>query len=284
MVGTLRALIVCVIAAGVAADARQKPQIADVLAAAHAYLLEYSQKIAVAAQEEYVQRDVTTSSAPRKLVSDVVMVGIGNGVVIGYRDIHSVDASSVRSRDERLLKLFRGPNPAAVQDGAKALEDEHAHYYLTPNLRTLDAPGLALEFLRGARQPQSQFAIENVRTVDGAQVATVKFTERSDSKILPTPEGSKTSGKFWIEVSTGAVRQTELTVDHRELFRFHISTKYAYDAATGFWVPSEVLQDVEVRTPTKNAHSVMGADGQLGARQHFEGRAKYTAYRRISDQ
>ena len=263
------------------AHAQPKPQVADVLKSAAAYLSDYSQKVAVTAEEDYVQRDTTTSSAPRKLQSDVVMVGLGNGVIIGHRDVYAVDSSKVRERDGRMLKLFSGQNPAAGQDAAKAMEDEVAHYYLTPNLRTIDAPGLALEFLREANQPKSEFEIESVKTIDGTQVVVLKFTERADSRILPTPDGSKTSGKFWVDVATGSVRQTELTVDHRLYFRFHIATKFAKDAGVGFWLPAEVLQDVEVRTPTKNVGSNMGAGGQLGARQTFEGRMKYSKYRRI---
>jgi hypothetical protein len=213
--------------------------------------------------------------------SDVVMIGIGNGVVIGHRDVFAVDSSKIHERDERMLKLFRGPNPASGQEAAKAIEDESAHYYLSANLRTLDAPGLALEFLREANQPNSEFALEGVRKVGDLQVATVRFTERPTSRILPTPEGAKTSGKFWIDVASGAVTQTELTVDHREYFRFHIATKFTRDAVVGAWVPAEVLQDVDIRTPTKNAHSNMGADGQLGSRRTFEGRIKYSKYRRL---
>jgi hypothetical protein len=259
----------------------QKPQLADLLKTAGAYLAEYSQTIAVTAEEDYVQRDTTTSSAPRRLQSDIVLIGIGNGVVVGHRDIFAVDASKIRERDERLLKLFRVPNPASAQEAAKAMEDESVHYYLSPNLRTLDAPGLALEFLREANQANSEFALEGVRKSGDLQIATVKFVERPTSRILPTPEGAKTSGKFWIDVATGAVTQTELTVDHREYFRFHIATKFAKDAAVGAWVPAEVLQDVDIRTPTNNAHSNMGAGGQLGSRRSFEGRIKYSKYRRL---
>jgi hypothetical protein len=261
--------------------AQGKPPLSDILKAAGTYLSEFSQKVAVIAEEDYVQRDTTTSSAPRRLQSDVVLVGLGNGVVIGHRYVHTVDSSKVRERDERLLKLFTGQNPAAGQEPAKKLEEEVEHYYLSPNLRTLDAPGLALEFLREANQPQSTFSIESIKNMDGAQVAIVKFVERPTSKILPTPDGAQTSGKFWIDVANGAVRQTELTVDLREVFRFHVASKFANDATVGFWVPSEVLQDVDIKTATKNAHSNMGAGGQLGSRRTFEGRARYSKYRRI---
>lgn len=263
------------------AGAQGRPQLPDILKAAGTYLTEYSQKVAVTAEEDYVQRDLTTSSAPRRLQSDVVLLGLDKGVVIGHRYVHTVDSTKIRDRDERFLKLFRGTNPSAGQEPAKALEDEVEHYYLSPNLRTLDAPGLALEFLREPMQPQSTFSIESIKNMDGAQVAIVKFVERPTSRILPTPEGAQTSGKFWIDVATGTVRQTELTVDHRAFFRFHIATKFANDPAVGFWVPSEVLQDVEVRRPSKDSLSDLGAGGLVGARQTFEGRARYSKYRRI---
>ena len=260
----------------------QQPQIADVLKTAAAYLSEYSQKIAVTAEEDYVQRETTTNAnAPRRITSDVVLVGVGNGIVVGHRDVFAVDSSKVRERDERLVKLFRGPNPSAAHDAARALEDEVAHYYLSPNLRTLDRPGLALEFLREANQSKSEFAIENVRKAGDAQIAIVKFAEQPTSHILPAPEKSKTSGKFWIDVATGAVTQTELTVDLREYFRFHIVTKFMKDPAVDAWVPAEVLQDVDVRTPANGGLSNMGAGGNMGARRMFEGRIKYSKYRRI---
>ena len=279
---SIRTLVMLALASSTlaVADAQPKPQLADVLKSAATYLNEYS-KIALTAEEDYVQRDTTTSSAPRRLASDIVLVGLGNGVVIGHRDTFAVDSSKIRERDERLLKLFRVPDPSTGQEAAKAIEDQAAHYYLSPNLRTLDAPGLALEFLREANQPHSEFALEGIRKMGDVQVATVKFTERPTSRILPTPEGSKTSGKFSIDVTTGAVTQTELTVDHREYFRFHIATKFTRDSAVDAWVPAEVLQDVDIRTPTTNSHSNMGAGGQLGSRRSFEGRIRYSKYRRL---
>ena len=271
--------ILCACSLG--ADAGQKPALADILKSAATSLTDYSQKIAVVADEDYVQRDTTTSSAPRRLQSDVVLVGLDKGVVIGHRYVHTVDSTKVRERDDRLVKLFRGPSPAAGQEPAKALEDEVQHYYLSPNLRTLDAPGLALEFLREATQAQSTFSLEGIKSMDGAQVAIVRFVENPTARILPTPDGSQTSGKFWIDAATGTVRQTELTVDHRQLFRFHIATKFVHDTTVGAWVPSEMLQEVDIRQPTNNAHSNMGAGGQLGSRRTFEGRARYSNYRRI---
>jgi hypothetical protein len=217
------------------------------------------------------------------MVSDIVLVGMGNGVVIGRRDVFAVDSSKIRERDDRLLKLFRGADAAAGQAAARAFEDEAARYYLTSNLRTLDSPGLALEFLRGANQPNSEFAIESMRKVGEVQVVVVKFTERPTSHIMPTPEGSKTSGKFSIDVATGAVTQTELTVDLREYFRFHVVTKFMKEATVDAWVPAEVLQEVDVRTPANGGLSNMGAGGNMGSRRTFEGRIKYSKYRRLAN-
>ena len=148
-----------------------------------------------------MQRDLTTSSAPRRLQSDVVLVGLA---ATGSSSVTVTPLSWIPPRCASATTglLFRGSSPAAGQGPAKALEDETAHYYLSPNLRVLDAQGWH-EFLREANQPHSEFAIESVKNMDGAQVAIVKFTERPTSRILPTPEGAQTSGKFWIDVASG---------------------------------------------------------------------------------
>ena len=61
-----------------------------------------------------------------------------------------------------------------------------------------------------------------------------------------------------------AVRQTELTVDHRLMFRFHIATKFANDAAVGFWVPAEVLQGRRGEDADQERAQQHGRGGTVG--------------------
>lgn len=258
----------------------QKPQVTEVLATTGEYLVRYAQKLgAVVAEEEYTQREPAIGNASRRLLSDVVLVGLDNGQVRAFRDVTAIDGREVRARDDRLAKLFAAAPSEASQHQAQALEEEGLRYYLSPNLRTLDMPTLALEFLRTENQPQSEFSFDGgIRNQDGAQVATLKFKVNKGASILPTPEGSTTTGKAWIDVATGTIRQTELVVSGKN-FNFKTTTKYVHDKALDAWVPSEVSQLVDV---TSGAHGLsnMGAGGQMGARQSLEGRARYTKYRR----
>lgn len=258
----------------------QKPAVEDVLKAAGDYLLQYSQKLGtVVAEEEYTQRDVAAVGSSRRLHSDVVLVGFDKGMVAGYRDVFAVDSRDVRQRDDRLLKLFQTPPSEAAQAQAAAWADEGVRHYMSPNLRTLDMPTVALEFLRQENQAQSAFTLNGVKNENGAQVATLHFKAKDTAQVLPTPEGSTTTGRVWIEAGTGAVRQTELAVSGKN-FSFKTTTKYALEPGVGMWLPSEVVLLVDVSASGGGGFSNMGAGGNMGARQSLEGRARYSKYRR----
>jgi hypothetical protein len=258
----------------------QKPTVPDVLKSAGEYLSQYAQKLgAVMAEEEYTQREPAIASANRRLVSDVAFIGLDNGQIAVYRDVASLDGREVRPKDGRLAGLFATAPTQASQDQAAAYTEEGARYYMSPNLRTLDIPTLALEFLRAESQSESEFTFDGgTRNQDGAQVATLKFKADRNADVLPTPEGSATSGKIWIDVTTGAVRQTELVVSAKH-FTFRTTTKYAHDKGLDLWVPSEMTQIAEVSNAASGL-SNMGAGGQMGSKQSLEGRARYSKYRR----
>ena len=261
----------------------QKPAVADVMKSAGVYLAQYAQKIGtLVAEEEYTQREPAAgNAASRRLTSDVVFTGLDKGQLATYRDVVSIDARDVRQRDGRLAALFKDGPTQAAQDQANAWSDEGLRYYLSPNLRTVDMPTLALEFLRTENQPQSEFSLDGgLRNQDGAQVATVRFKANKGAAILPTPEGSTTLGKAWIDLATGVIRQTELAVSGKR-FMLTTTTKYTHDKGLDLWVPSEVSQQVDV-TAAAAGLSNMGAGGMVGGRQSLEGRARSSKYKKVS--
>jgi hypothetical protein len=265
----------------------QKPRVPDitvpdVLKTAGAYLQQYAQKLgAVVAEEEYTQREPAIPSANRRLVSEVAFIGLDNGQIAVFRDVASIDGRDVRPKEDRLAKLFASTPTQASQEQGKALTDEGARHYIGQNLRTLDIPTLALEFLRAEYQSQSEFTFDGgIRNQDGAQIATLKFKTDKNADVLPTPEGSTTSGKIWIDIATGAVRQTELVVTAKQ-FNFKTTTKYAHDKGLDLWVPSEMSQLTDVSNAAAGL-SNMGAGGQMGSKESLEGRARYSKYRRTT--
>jgi len=254
----------------------------DVLETAGEHLTQYAQKLgAVVAEEEYTQREPVIPSANRRLLSEVAFVGLDNGQIAVYRDVAALDAREVRPKEDRLAKLFAAGPTQASQDQAATWTDEGVRYYLSPNLRTLDIPTLALEFLRAENQHQSEFTFDGgIRNQDGAQIATLRFKTDRNADVLPTPQGSTTSGKIWVDVATGIVRQTELIVTAKN-FNFKTTTKYAHDKGIDLWVPFEMIQLADVSNAAAGL-SNMGAGGQMGSKQSLEGRARYSKYRRTT--
>ena len=259
--------------------AAQKPAVADILKVAGDYLLQYGEKLStVAAEEEYTQRDPDVRQASRRLRSDFVLIGHKGGSISTFRDVFAVDGNAVRERDDRLLKLFDTVMVSAAHTEAGAWTEEAARYYMSSNLRMLDVPTVALEFLRPVNQDSSDFSVERVRNEKGVQVATLSFTARITDGVLATPPGAITEGRAWVEVSTGTIRQTELLV-HGEGFSFKATTRYGHEPVLGLWVPTELVQQIDVSSAA-GGFSNMGGGGHMGARQSLEGRARYTNFRR----
>src|SRR5262245_44788903 len=138
IVGVVTLVVAVVLAAG--HPAAQKATLPDVLKAAASYLLQYSDRLqAVSADEDYLQMEVSGGAIrlTRKLLSDVALVGIGNGRVVIYRDVYSRDANLVHEHDGRLLKLFQSNNPEALIQ-AQTLQANGVRQYVSPNMQLFD--------------------------------------------------------------------------------------------------------------------------------------------------
>ena len=272
-------LAIAIVCTASLAAVAQKPAVPDLLKAVGDYLLQYTEKLAtIAAEEEYTQRQPEATQASRRLNSDIVLIGHKGGSISAFRDAFAIDGNPIRQRDDRLLKLFDSAIVAAAHAQATALTDEAARYYMSPNLRMLDLPTLALDYFRPLNHDAAEFSVDGVRNQNGVQVATLRFKTQGSSDAVATPEGATTEGRAWVEVATGTIRQTELIV-HGKNFNFSATTKYSLDPGLGIWVPTELVQRSEV-TSAAGGFSNMGAGGQSGARLSLEGRARYTKFRR----
>lgn len=260
------------------------PALPDVLQAAGDYLLHYSQQLgAVGAEEQYAQSDTSlTGGLAVRLTADVVFLGSGGGGVIGFRDVVSVDGAAVHKRDDRLLMLFTTSPASSLQEGRR-ITDESVRYYRSPNLRALDQPTLVLEFLKKENQERSTFKIDSVKTMKGVEVAIVKFTERDTPRLLPSPENGPAEGRFWIDVASGTVRQTELAFPAKSA-DLRVSVTYAAEPKLGIWLPVEMHQRIDVYSGAGvsnmsggNASNIGGSGGHQG----LEGRATYSKFRQV---
>ena len=254
----------------------------DVLRAAADYLDRYSEKLhTIGADESYLQYETSSGklSKPRRLSADVAFVGLGAGSLATYRDVYAIDSAPVHPRDDRLWSLVKAPSDASLEQAA-ALSKESVGRFLSPSLHALDQPTSVLEFLRRDNQPRSAFTIESVKTIDGARVAIVRFTERASPRLVPMPEDAAATGRFWIDVADGTVRQSEIGLATKSV-SLRGTVKYARDATLDLWLPIEMTQQVEVIGPGSQIINYMGGNGGYGAHEGHESRAYYSKFRAV---
>src|SRR5215475_9990047 len=152
----------------------QEPQVADVLARAGAYVIEFQRQLSgVVAEEQYVQ-DVrypigSTRFNPllprhRELKSDLLLVKpVGGDRWLQFRDVFEVDGTAVRDRNERLMQLFVAPSASSASQTDRITE-ESSRYNIGNLLRTVNVPVLALVVLDPQHQERFAFKRTDHRT------------------------------------------------------------------------------------------------------------------------
>ena len=268
------------LSAPVAARDQKAPALADVLKAAGDYLIAYSDALGViSADEEFSQQDLSIGQgalAPpaRRLTSDFVFVGLGRGLIATYRDVYLKDGRSLRDHRNRLLETFqKSPVRDAMQEGQR-LSDAATQQYITANMRMFDDPMLPMQFLRKENQDHSTFTLDSVKTMGGAQVAILKFNETAMPRLLGAPEDAPGTGRFWVNVSDGAIRQMELSVGTRS-YHFRVSVTLTEDRALKLWLPAESYQQLEITAANMGNNN--GVNVQA-VRQSLEGRVRYSKF------
>ena len=267
--------------ASIVVHAQPAPAVPDLLDTADNYLVQYSQRLsAIAAEEEYVQYDTSADKvrAPRRLSADVVLFGLADGSIAGFRDVVAIDNAPVHQRDDRLAALFFKADPSASLEQARQLTDDSVKHYFSPNLHALDQPAIALEFLRKANQGRSTFKLESVKAAGEGRVAVLRFTERDTPRLLPITGGGAATGRFWIDVASGTVRQTEVGIASKNV-SVRATVKYAQEPALGLWLPVEMSQQIDTSGAGTSAFSNMGGGPGYRVRESLEARATYSKFR-----
>lgn len=269
-------------ASSIVIAAQPAPAVQEILTSAGDYVAAYSLKLsAIAAEENYVQYDVSSGEvrAPRRLSADLVLATLGDGLE-GFRDVFAIDGAVLRGRDDRLASLFSSIAPSGIEQARTYTRDSIGRY-LSPNLHGLDQPMLALEFVRKEHQRRSNFRIETVKTTEGARVAVLRFTERETPRLVPSLGDAAATGRVWVDLGTGVVRQTELSLTNTS-FNVRATVIYAFQPPLGLWLPVKMTQHVEGTGPGSTPINHMGANGGYNTRQAFEGHATYSKFRRVA--
>jgi hypothetical protein len=259
--------------------AQKAPALPDLLKVAGDSLVQYAQQLGTAAaDEEFMQYDTASGrmGTPKRLNSVVVFYGQSNGSVATFRDLVGIDTVPVRPKDDRLVTLFKGPT--ASVSAAQSLTEDALKAYAGQSLHALDNPMLALDLLRVANQPNWNYKIDGMKTMDGAQVAVLKFAEQGKGHVM---DNAAAIGRYWIEPATGSIHQTELGFVMTGA-NIHATVRFTKDAQLGVFVPSELFEQVDASSAGTGMNN-MGAGGN-GNRQAMEGRARYSGYRAVTGQ
>ena len=107
-------------------------------------------------------------------------------------------------------------------------------------------PMMALRYLRFVDQRRSKFTLEGLQVVDGANVALVRFEERSKPRMIDSNDEAAARGAFWIEPRTGRVLKSELLFDTGKAatrLRVRVRVGYVPHLAGETWVPASMDEE-----------------------------------------
>jgi hypothetical protein len=232
----------CVLAAFTAATAAAWQVVPAAVLAERAgrYVEQYESAFpAFAAEELQVQKLVRPDGRvreTRELRSDFVVVKTAESTY-AFRDVLSVNRKPVRSRSERLRRLFVDSPRTAIEQARAIARDSDTHN-IGPS-RTPQSPLLPLMFLRPGLSSGSRFTSAG---------ATLSFQEVRMPSGLSQRSGSmrlnpKVRGTFQVDPASGRVLTAELTAEGPSpMVSFSMSVRYRLDKALGVMVPVEVRE------------------------------------------
>src|SRR5262249_52473263 len=88
-------------------------------------------------------------------------------------------------------------------------------------------------------------------------------------------------GRFYVDVATGAVRQTEVSLNSKSL-NIRSNVKYVEDPGLKLWLPSEMVQQFDVSGAGSGGVSDMGGGAGLSAHQTLEARSNFSKFRQVT--
>jgi len=247
--------------------AAQPPTLATVLERAAAYVADFHRQLSsIVAEERYVQdwtqsrRTGSTRLAHRELLSDLLLVKPeGFRTWMEFRDVFEVDGTSVRERDERLVKMFLEPSSSTNAQIGRILS-ESARFNIGDINRNVNTPIFPLLFLESANHYRFKYKqtsdtrpaeVQGEAAGEGAfrvstEVWTIAYQEKAPRTMIRT-DGEKdlpSKGRFWIDPATGRVLMSELSVESRNI-RATIDVSYQSEPLLGMLVPIEMRERYE---------------------------------------
>ena len=225
---------------------------------ASAYVDEFQRRFgSMVTEERYEQtvQDATLIGARTRpqmervtLVSDFLLVQVPGEGWMPFRDVFERNGQKLRDREDRLARLFLDGSSRSSFDQARQIMLESARYNIGTIERTINTPTLPLVFLTPALRERFRFELIKRDPEEGT---IVEFHEVRMPTYVSDREGHDmpSSGKYWLDEATGAVRRTELDVVHTSV-EAHIKVAYRHDDGLALWVPAKMEERYRDRRTT----------------------------------
>lgn len=233
-----------------ALSARQQPSAEDLIKAGKAYLATYQPRVSGAVLDERYTLTMVMGGrmdTPSRIDSDLTLVNV-NGTLVGLRDAYAISGAKIREAKPRIAPLLAEPTQAKWNQ-ALAYTREALKYFLAETVVRLNDPTLALRFLAPADPAKFTYTVDGRKKINGVETIGLRFQEiRGDDikYVLATRGNGAVSGRIWIDPSTGAIHQTDLSLDAKtEAGR--VTVIYAPAKGLEFLLPSKTVETYEER-------------------------------------
>jgi outer membrane lipoprotein-sorting protein len=261
-VKALAAACACVLALGAGAQAQS--EVGAIVDRASAYVEEFQRRFGSMVTEERYEQTVQEAMAlgararPQfervVLVSDFLLVQVPGEGWMPFRDVFERNGQKLRDREERLAKLFLNGTSRSSFDQARQIMLEGARYNIGTIERTINLPTLPLVFLTPGLREKFRFEVvkrdpEEGTVVEYHEVRTPTYVSDREGHDMPS------TGRFWLDEGTGAVRRTELDVVHTSV-EAHIKVSYRFDEGLTLWVPARMEERYRDRRTTSEVRGV----------------------------
>jgi hypothetical protein len=233
----------------------------------------------VVATEHYVQEvamDARDSARTRReLRSEFLLLKIDGPLAWRpFRDVFEVDGRAVRTRDERLIKLFETPSANGYEQAVR-IAQESARHSIGLAGGTINTPVLALLFLQPHVQPRFQYAVEGPDADAGPNTWRVTYRETATPTVIrgltsADDRDLPSSGRFWIDADTGRVSRTDLLLVTGTMTA-RLTTTYQNDERLGIAVPVDMREEYAIAEDARTRQRPRTVTGV----------AHYTGFRRV---
>jgi hypothetical protein len=191
-------------------SAQPAPPLEHLLDRMGAYLTEYeSQLSSLVADERFEQNVYSNFNLSVTLESEVSFIRLPGGAEwLGFRDVKKVSGRPVASAGPSVRELLTLPAPDLTK--ALAIANGSAKHNLGLP-RTINLPTGALDIIHPLHRSAHAYELLGNEAVRGTRTMVVAFRETARPSLLQEPSGLNlfSSGRIWIEPSTGTVWRVE---------------------------------------------------------------------------